>query len=515
MKDIPTSTTSLTPIPDAGQLQRMATQRPPLVHPLTKEQDLVTKLSAVTLASSDSSEEDTCVGWKVASTWTILKTLGRGGFGVVWLAENDSTGEVVAIKRIDKTAMNSQQRKNCKREVRVLELLLHPNIVKTFGVLEEHVSASWFGQGTVVWKNWWQDVEKCLVSPASDLHNVPMTPLENYHRNSYQTIIVMEHMSGGDLFQHVSENKRLDETIAREYCRQICHALVYCHAHSHIHRDLKLENILLTNNHDHVKLADFGFARSIESDLLNTFCGTLCYAAPELLQTKPYIGPKVDSWALGVCLYGMLTGNMPFGSGQDPANLAQAIRSGVFATPSYMSAGARDVLRCLLRVDFEERTSVERVLLHPWLYDCMDQLPFSVQQRTEYEALLSMPMNTVIALLCQRYNVDPVAVETGLQADWKRSLRDKGTYGRALSIYLLVAVKFKRLQPIANSTSLETLNYTTSDYSSSSNGFNKGERKSIAERRGRKIAPITTLVKSVEKKETTSRFSRLFSLWKS
>lgn len=130
--------------------------------------------------------------------------------------------------------------------------------------------------------------------------------------NREKMVLVMEYAAGGELYDYLSERKVLGEHEARRIFRQIATAVFYCHKHKICHRDLKLENILL-DQVGNAKIADFGLSNVFdEQRLLNTFCGSPLYASPEIVKGTPYHGPEVDCWSLGVLLYTLVYGAMPF-----------------------------------------------------------------------------------------------------------------------------------------------------------------------------------------------------------
>jgi len=198
--------------------------------------------------------------------YRLLKTIGKGNFAKVKLAKHIPTGKEVAIKIIDKTQLNQGSLQKLFREVRIMKILDHPNIVKLFQVIE---------------------TEKTLY-------------------------LVMEYASGGEVFDYLVLHGRMKEKEARAKFRQIVSAVQYCHQKRIIHRDLKAENLLLDSEMN-IKIADFGFSNEFTpGNKLDTFCGSPPYAAPELFQGKKYDGPEVDVWSLGVILYTLVSGSLPF-----------------------------------------------------------------------------------------------------------------------------------------------------------------------------------------------------------
>ena len=162
------------------------------------------------------------------------------------------------------------------------------------------------------------------------LYEVIDTPDELY--------LIMEYVSGGEIFDYLVAHGRMKEKDARRHFRQIVGAVAYCHSLHIIHRDLKAENLLLDENMN-VKIADFGFSNQFSpGQKLNTWCGSPPYAAPELFQGKEYSGPEVDVWSLGVVLYVFVCGSLPF-DGSNLAKLRARVIAGKFQIPFYMSPG--------------------------------------------------------------------------------------------------------------------------------------------------------------------------------
>uniref|UniRef100_A0A803XK17 non-specific serine/threonine protein kinase n=1 Tax=Meleagris gallopavo TaxID=9103 RepID=A0A803XK17_MELGA len=208
--------------------------------------------------------------------YRLLKTIGKGNFAKVKLARHVLTGREVAVKIIDKTQLNPTSLQKLFREVRIMKILNHPNIVKLFEVIE---------------------TEKTLY-------------------------LVMEYASGGEVFDYLVAHGRMKEKEARAKFRQIVSAVQYCHQKCIVHRDLKAENLLLDSDMN-IKIADFGFSNEFTvGNKLDTFCGSPPYAAPELFQGKKYDGPEVDVWSLGVILYTLVSGSLPF----DGQNLKQIMK---------------------------------------------------------------------------------------------------------------------------------------------------------------------------------------------
>ncbi|KAG7484916.1 hypothetical protein MATL_G00054860 [Megalops atlanticus] len=252
--------------------------------------------------------------------YRLLKTIGKGNFAKVKLARHVLTGKEVAVKIIDKTQLNSSSLQKLFREVRIMKLLNHPNIVKLFEVIE---------------------TEKTLY-------------------------LVMEYASGGEVFDYLVAHGRMKEKEARAKFRQIVSAVQYCHQKCIVHRDLKAENLLLDADMN-IKIADFGFSNEFTlGNKLDTFCGSPPYAAPELFQGKKYDGPEVDVWSLGVILYTLVSGSLPF-DGQNLKELRERVLRGKYRIPFYMSTDCENLLKKFLILNPTKRGSLEQIMKDRWM----------------------------------------------------------------------------------------------------------------------------------------------------
>ena len=188
--------------------------------------------------------------------------------------------------------------------------------------------------------------------------------------------IILDYASGGELFDHILAHRYLKEKDACRLFAQLISGVWYIHQCKIVHRDLKLENLLLDRNRN-VIITDFGFANRFEhrtDDLMQTSCGSPCYAAPELVISEgAYVGSAVDIWSCGVILYAMLAGYLPFDD--DPANpdgdninlLYKYIVNTPLSFPDYISPEARDLLSIMLQPDPQRRADLSLVMQHPWL----------------------------------------------------------------------------------------------------------------------------------------------------
>lgn len=162
--------------------------------------------------------------------------------------------------------------------------------------------------------------------------------MRDVHRTIYHWYMVFEYVNGGQMLDYIISHGRLKEKQARKFARQIASALDYCHRNSIVHRDLKIENILISKE-GNIKIIDFGLSNLFSPrTTLKTFCGSLYFAAPELLQAKAYTGPKVDVWSFGIVLYVLVCGKVPFDD-QSMPQLHAKIKKGTVEYPPWLSHG--------------------------------------------------------------------------------------------------------------------------------------------------------------------------------
>lgn len=270
--------------------------------------------------------------------YVLGSTLGQGEFGKVKLGwrKDGKQPEQVAIKLIRKDTVPPKSSRETKvfREINALKLLTHPNIVR----------------------------------------------LEEVIQNDKYIGIVLEYASGGELFDHILTHRYLKDNVACRLFSQLISGVHYLHSKGIVHRDLKLENLLL-DKHKNIIITDFGFANSFKAapdgtiyDLMSTSCGSPCYAAPELVVSdSKYDGRKVDVWSCGAILYAMLAGYLPFDD--DPSNpdgdnitqLYKYITTTPLTFPEYIQPMPRDLLRKILVPDPARRIDLSNVRSHAWL----------------------------------------------------------------------------------------------------------------------------------------------------
>ncbi|KAI7902035.1 kinase-like domain-containing protein [Cokeromyces recurvatus] len=261
---------------------------------------------------------------RVIGNYTLINTLGSGSMGKVRLAVHNLTGDKLAVKivrrRQRKDAKDENREIRTIREASIMLLLHHPYIVS----LKE------------------------------------MVILDPYY------YLFMEYVNGGQLLDYIISHGKLKEKQARRFGRQILSALDYCHRNSIVHRDLKIENILISQT-GNIKIIDFGLSNLFSpQSSLNTFCGSLYFAAPELLNAKAYTGPEVDVWSFGVVLYVLVCGKVPFDDQNMPA-LHAKIKRGVVEYPSYLSTECKSILSRMLVINPAHRATISELMIHPWI----------------------------------------------------------------------------------------------------------------------------------------------------
>ncbi|BFF90939.1 serine-rich adhesin for platelets [Drosophila madeirensis] len=293
---------------------------------------------------------------KLRQRFDIIKKLGQGTYGKVQLGINKETGQEVAIKTIKKCKIEAEaDLVRIRREVQIMSSVQHPNIIHIYEVFE----------------------------------------------NREKMVLVMEFAAGGELYDYLSERKVLNEEEARRIFRQVATAVYYCHKHKICHRDLKLENILLDEK-GNAKIADFGLSNVFDAGrLLGTFCGSPLYASPEIVEGTPYQGPEVDCWSLGVLLYTLVYGSMPF-DGSNFKRLVKQISQGDYYEPRKPSR-ASTLIRDMLTVCPRKRATIEQICSHWWVNEndnvsCLDLAEdLANQTPVRLDVLLSLTPATITA----------------------------------------------------------------------------------------------------------------------
>ncbi|KAI1069704.1 hypothetical protein LB507_008482 [Fusarium sp. FIESC RH6] len=286
--------------------------------------------------------------------WQLGKTLGKGSSARVRLCRHNITNQLAAVKIVNRRmaylvqdsslAALSKWDNNLpdqidgemrvpmaiEREVAILKLIEHPNIMKIYDIWE----------------------------------------------NRSEVYLILEYIDQGDLFTFINLKGRLSEEVSVYFFRQIISAISYCHSFNICHRDLKPENILISANLQ-IKIADFGMAALHQTDThqLATACGSPHYAAPELLKNRQYRGDKADIWSMGVILFAMLTATLPFDD-PDLRVMMNRTKKGQYEMPSFLSPEAEDLIRRMLQVNPERRITLKEIWRHPLVrkYAYLDNL---------------------------------------------------------------------------------------------------------------------------------------------
>ncbi|KAJ8007796.1 hypothetical protein DPEC_G00097910 [Dallia pectoralis] len=377
--------------------------------------------------------------------YRLLKTIGKGNFAKVKLARHVLTGKEVAVKIIDKTQLNSSSLQKLFREVRIMKLLNHPNIVKLFEVIE---------------------TEKTLY-------------------------LVMEYASGGEVFDYLVAHGRMKEKEARAKFRQIVSAVQYCHQKCIVHRDLKAENLLLDADMN-IKIADFGFSNEfVMGSKLDTFCGSPPYAAPELFQGKKYDGPEVDVWSLGVILYTLVSGSLPF-DGQNLKELRERVLRGKYRIPFYMSTDCENLLKKFLILNPTKRGSLEQIMKDRWmnvgheeeeLKPYIEPMPdYKDPKRTEIMIQMGYSMEEVQdSLVNQKYNE---VMATYLLLDYTNHELDEGIIKPRPGSDLTNSNAPSPPNKVQRSVSSNQKPRRANDQGSSARGRGQGDNKEDSGRKG-------------------------------
>ncbi|XP_014226381.1 serine/threonine-protein kinase BRSK2-like [Trichogramma pretiosum] len=252
--------------------------------------------------------------------YRLEKTLGKGQTGLVKLGVHCVSGKKVAIKIINREKLSESVLMKVEREIAIMKLIDHPHVLG----------------------------------------------LSDVYENKKYLYLVLEHVSGGELFDYLVKKGRLTPKEARRFFRQIISALDFCHSHSICHRDLKPENLLLDEKNN-IKIADFGMA-SLQpaGSMLETSCGSPHYACPEVIRGEKYDGRRADVWSCGVILYALLVGALPF----DDDNLRQLlekVKRGVFHIPHFVPPDCQNLLRGMIEVNPEKRLTLCEINRHVWI----------------------------------------------------------------------------------------------------------------------------------------------------
>jgi len=274
-------------------------------------------------AAASSGSDDVPEG--VESKYTMGREIGRGGFSIVYDGTSKATGKKVAIKVIDKKKQDGEQLVLLQREIDIMKRLKHPNIVALYDVFDDPTHIS----------------------------------------------LVLEYVSGGELYDEIVKRGSFTESDACTVLRQVLSATEYLHENGIAHRDLKPENLLISSESGglQVKIADFGLSKDFsDSAAMTTCCGSPSYVAPEVLQQGMY-NNSCDIWSIGVILYVLLSGFLPF-FGETQEELFDKILTGSYSFANKVwdeiSPTAKDLVTKMLTLNEEDRPTAKQCLEHPW-----------------------------------------------------------------------------------------------------------------------------------------------------
>ncbi|KAI3423913.1 hypothetical protein D9Q98_009747 [Chlorella vulgaris] len=283
--------------------------------------------------------------------YVLGPVLGKGGFCSVRKALHELTGQPVACKIIEKSKLKDpKDRDRVDRECRVMRNLSnHTTVARLYEYVEtqDHV------------------------------------------------YLMMEEAARGSLLDYVRERKRLPEEEAVQIFQQLLHSLQFCHRKDVVHRDIKLENILI-DAAGRMKLIDFGLCGYyVAGKRLRCHCGSPSYAAPEIVARKDYLGPPVDVWSLGIVLFAMLAGYLPFHA-KEKKQLSEKILAGVYKPAAWMSPAAQDLVSRMLTLDPEQRITLEQAWTHPWVASAPRWQPPGVGAGRLYRSLTDPATGAVL-----------------------------------------------------------------------------------------------------------------------
>eukprot|EP00002_Diphylleia_rotans_P040771 TRINITY_DN9751_c0_g1_i1.p1 TRINITY_DN9751_c0_g1~~TRINITY_DN9751_c0_g1_i1.p1 ORF type:complete len:521 (+),score=79.56 TRINITY_DN9751_c0_g1_i1:178-1740(+) len=328
--------------------------------------------------------------------YRLGKTLGVGSFGKVKVGLHDITGQNVAVKIVSRHKVESLDlAEKLRREIDILQNFRHPHVIRLYDVIQSNTD----------------------------------------------TFMIMEYVSGGELFDFILSRGRLPEHDARRIFQQIISGLEYAHKKKIVHRDLKPENILLDQNYN-VKIADFGLSNMLkDGEFLKTSCGSPNYAAPEVIAGSAYAGPEVDIWSCGVILYALVCGRLPFDE-QNVATLFKKIKSGVFHLPGFLSDLCNDLLLRMICVDPLQRITLQQIKSHPWF---QVQVPSYIQDYPDNSIAFGLSEREALDLVMKIFRLTEDRVRHALELSRNGQIVDSFHHQINVAYNLLYDSIFRRL----------------------------------------------------------------------
>ena len=363
---------------------------------------------------------------KQIGDYILGEEIGSGAFGKVLLGRHILTEEKVAIKVLDKSILNQtpEDYELVMKEISILKLVKHKYIVQLYEILQ----------------------------------------------TAQHIFIIMEYCEGKEILDYILQKTKLTELESLKYFQQLINCLFYLHSQNIAHRDVKIDNMLLDSNKD-LKLIDFGLStKYTDDDLLDQPCGTVVYAAPEVLEGKEYHGMLADVWSSGIVLYGMLAGYLPFSDKDDEVNKKQVIK-GQIKMPEFLSDSVKDLLKHMLDVNPMTRYTLQEIKDHPWFntVECV-LIPGII---IDYNII---PIDDKIINLCVTYNKDKNDVINSI-------INNKHDSNSALYYLLIKKLLKKGIHSISDMCSDEFIDFVLDDNNliNKENDDNKEEKKEISE----------------------------------
>ena len=256
-------------------------------------------------------------------------TIGAGAFSIVKLVTSELSGKYFACKIIPKAKIDAGILKRFELEIRIHQQIHHPGVVSLVDVFKDDF---------------------------------------NYY-------IIMEFCPNGELFDYIVSHSRLSEMECVPLFWQLLQTLQFIHSVGVCHRDLKPENILI-DRMGHLRISDFGLSRFVpENGIVNTSCGSPCYASPECISGEPYDGRKSDIWSMGIIFFAMVTGQLPW-TKRTQSGLYSQITVGDYKIPNFLSPDVGDLITKMMTVDVNKRATIPQLLEHPFFSNLKNKNPF-------------------------------------------------------------------------------------------------------------------------------------------
>ena len=382
---------------------------------------------------------------KQIGNYTLGVEVGSGAFGKVVLGKHYLTGETVAIKILDKMILSQtpEDYELVRQEISILKIVKHKYIVQLYEILQ----------------------------------------------TAQHIFIVMEYCEGKDLMDYILTKTRLSELESLKFFQQLINALFYLHSQNISHRDVKIDNMLLDRNKD-LKLVDFGLSTKYTDDtLLDQPCGTVVYAAPEVLDGNEYHGMLADVWSSGIVLFGMASGYLPFCDQDDEINKKHVLE-GKIDLPDFFSPMLKDLLKHMLDINPITRYTLQDIREHPW---------FNLNETNLIPGIIIgynlIPVDENILNLCVAYNADREKIENSVK-------NNKYDSGSALYYLLVRKITRKGFESISDLSSDIFIDFILDDNNLVNRNRDKKIIKSKDKKNKNKLKNIQNNSKIAQRKNT-------------